>query len=111
MKAEIIYNLYELYLNFNMNQYQNSMRLHWLYELKTAEQYFECREAHKQFLNELQLNIQIKCLVKFRKEFYKPVVTFLNGFNFQSRILIKHNKYGQLSSDHCAHGMPKAVTR
>lgn len=116
MKSEIIYALYKTYLNFNMNQYQKPMRSRWLYELKTAEQYIERKEAHKQFvkwfipklcslkstpksylnkwklfeiwLNDSQLDIQIKCLVKFGKEFYEPMVNFLNGFDPQLRILL-----------------------
>ncbi|CAG8527693.1 9572_t:CDS:2, partial [Funneliformis caledonium] len=59
MKAEIIYDIYKTLLNFDMNQYQKLMQSYWLYELKTAIQFLEY--------------IQIKCLVKFEKEFYKPM--------------------------------------
>ncbi len=50
MKAEIIYDLYKTLLNFDMNQYQKPMRSRWLYELKTAIQFLERKEAHKQFV-------------------------------------------------------------
>jgi hypothetical protein len=138
MKAEIIYNLYKTRLNFDMNQYQKPMRSRWLYELKTAEQYLKCKQAHIQFvewfipklctlktpksylnkwrlfqtwLNDPQLNIQIKCLVKFGKEFYEPMMTFLNGFDPQPKIFIENNEFVPLPPGYRAHEMPEAVIR
>ena len=109
MKTEIIYDLYKTLFNFDMNQYQKPMWSYWLYELKIVIQFLECKEAHKQFvkwfipklcllkntpkaylskqklfeiwLNDSQLDIQIKCLIKFGKEFYELMVTFLNRYN------------------------------
>ncbi len=41
IKAETIYQLYKELLDYNLTKYQKPIKQRWLYELKTAKQYFK----------------------------------------------------------------------
>ncbi len=77
----------------------------------TPKAYLSKWKLFEIWLNDSQLDIQIKCLVKFGKEFYEPMITFLNGYDPQPRIFIEHNKFDQLPPGHRAHQMPETVLR
>ncbi|RIB27344.1 hypothetical protein C2G38_2160854 [Gigaspora rosea] len=106
LKSNIIRNLYKAVFNYELTKYQQPIQQRWLYELKAAKQYLSRIEIHKQFapyfleklnkasnvpksyiqkwkifnewINDIQLTLQIKCLVKFGEEFYKPFYQFFN---------------------------------
>ncbi|GBB90493.1 hypothetical protein RclHR1_17480006 [Rhizophagus clarus] len=105
INASIIKELYDGLMGFHYNQYQLPLRSRWGYELQTAKQYLNRREAHilfarwfitqlenyhntpKAYLNDWRLfeswlsnsiiNIQIKCLVNFAEHFYELLVQFI----------------------------------
>ncbi|CAB4406047.1 unnamed protein product [Rhizophagus irregularis] len=49
LKASVIRNLYKILFDYDLTKYQQPIRQRWLYELKTAKQYLERHEIHKQF--------------------------------------------------------------
>jgi hypothetical protein len=49
LKASVIRNLYKILFDYDLTKYQQLIRQRWLYELKTAKQYLERYEVHKQF--------------------------------------------------------------
>jgi hypothetical protein len=49
MKADVIRQLYKELLNYDLTKHQKPIRTRWLYELRTAKQYFERHAAHLQF--------------------------------------------------------------
>src|SRR5271154_4485745 len=99
--------LYKEQFDYQMIEYQQPIQSRWLYELKCAEQYLERKDIHIQFtkwflsclktqkktpkayikkwelfekwLHNPILNIQIKLLVRFGKDFYDPMAKFLMG--------------------------------
>ncbi|PKY52833.1 hypothetical protein RhiirA4_470718 [Rhizophagus irregularis] len=136
INASIIKKLYDGLMGFHYNQYQLPLRSRWGYELRTAKQYLDRREAHilfarwfitqlenyhntpKAYLNDWRLfeswlsnsivNIQVKCLVNFAEHFYEPLVQFIVGQDPNLRI-IQNGQLVQLPFGRRAHEVPDKV--
>lgn len=132
-----IHDLYKEYFGFSFNQYQRPIRGRWGYELLSAQQYLERHDYHLEFgnwfiqalrtlhkpsetyinkwrlflewLQNPKLTIQVKCLVRFGKYFYEPLMQFIAGQDPIARIY-HEDYYEKLPSGHRAHEMPDKVT-
>ncbi|PKK68701.1 hypothetical protein RhiirC2_713177 [Rhizophagus irregularis] len=137
MKADVIRQLYKELLNYDLTKYQKPIRTRWLYELRTAKQYFERYAAHLQFaqwfvqklsiikkvpqryiekwkifyswLNNTKLNLQLRCLVKFGEKFFEPIYEFLTGYDPIPRVYNLDGKIVTLPPGNRAHEMPDKV--
>ncbi|CAG8531225.1 754_t:CDS:1 [Acaulospora morrowiae] len=136
MKASIIKELYKNFLNYDLKNYQQPIQQRWTYELKTAQQYFERYPFHQQFapwiiqelqqwpnipkaylqkwilfnewINNKELNLQLKCIVKFGEWFYEPIFNFLISYDPIPRIY-QEDGIKLLLAGNRAHELPGQV--
>lgn len=107
MKTDTITKLYKALINYDFKRYQKPISSRWLYQLTTAKQYLDQRDAHLQFsewfvhkletasnvpegylkkwkifcefLQNERLNIEIQVMVCFGEYFYEKIMFFLIG--------------------------------
>ncbi|PKK61653.1 hypothetical protein RhiirC2_816295 [Rhizophagus irregularis] len=131
--------LYQERIQYKLPKYQQPIRSRWLYELTCAEQYLEHREAHIQFVNwflpclksrkntpktcikkwelfeawlhDPFLNIQIKVLIRFGKDFYRPFAKFVTGYDPNIQELIPNLSDITTFSGRRSHQMSDFVAR
>ncbi|RIB08611.1 hypothetical protein C2G38_2251923 [Gigaspora rosea] len=135
IRSDYIRMLYEERFEYKLIKYQRPIRSRWLYELICAEQYLERRTIHIQFtewflarlkarnntpksyikkwelfknwINNPFLNLQVKLLVRFGKEFYYPMIKFLTGYD----PVLQNSMSINLPPGRRAHQMPDFIVR
>ena len=136
MKSSIIKSLYWTLLKYSLTQYQKPISTRWLYQLRTGEQYLARRDFHLQFVSWLIpslknsknvpltylkkwevfqdwlqnsiLNFQIKCMVKFGKQFYAEVISFLMSHDKTPRMM-QNGTLVHLPPGNRAHELPDQI--
>jgi hypothetical protein len=61
------------------------------------------------WLNNTKLNLQLRCLVKFGEEFFKPIYEFFIGYDPIPRVYNLNGKVVTLPPGNRAHEMPDKV--
>ncbi|RIB01345.1 hypothetical protein C2G38_2256236 [Gigaspora rosea] len=112
--ANLLYLVWDLHNSYNKSDKDKPME--WLLsQLKdrpnTPKSYIKKWELLQKWLHDPILNLQIKFLVRFGRDFYYPMAKFLTGHDSELYLIDQTSKQANLPPGRRAHQMEEFVTR